>query len=125
MHLKGAKAQLGEDLEPLDITELSGRLEYKAADAGFTMASKGLSLNTANGVKMAPADFSLTLKDQNDAAKAGGERVRIVPNDPDIVHGEAAFNSVRRRSCHGAFLGSKVPKISGLASVWRACLPIR
>lgn len=73
VHLKGAKAQLGEDLVPLDITELTGRLEYKAADAGFTMASKGLSLNTANGVKMAPADFSLTLKDQNDAAKAGGE----------------------------------------------------
>jgi uncharacterized protein (TIGR02099 family) len=73
VHLKGAKAQLGEDLEPLDITELSGRLEYKAADAGFTMASKGLALSTASGVKMAPADFSLTLKDQNDAAKAGGE----------------------------------------------------
>ncbi len=73
VHLSGAKAKLGDDLEPLDISELSGRLEYRAADAGFTMASKGLALRTANGVKMAPADFSLTLKDQNDAARAGGE----------------------------------------------------
>ncbi|MBL8519973.1 MAG: TIGR02099 family protein [Betaproteobacteria bacterium] len=73
LHLAGTRARLGEDLEPLDVAELSGRLEYRAADAGFTMASKGLALRTSAGVKMAPADFSLTLKDQNDAARAGGE----------------------------------------------------
>jgi uncharacterized protein (TIGR02099 family) len=73
LKLTDTRVRLADDLAPLDFADLTGRIEYRASDAGFTMASKGLAFRTANGVQLPPADFSLMLANQNDAATMNGE----------------------------------------------------
>lgn len=73
LNLVNARAQLAADLAPLQIAKLAGRVEYRVAEGGFSLASKGLEFRTREGVTLAPADFSLVLKNQNDAALAAGE----------------------------------------------------
>lgn len=81
VHLANTRVQLGEDVAPLQIAKLAGRLEYKASQAGFTIGSKALEFRTREGVVSPPADFSLTLENQSDAATASGE---ITANGIDL-----------------------------------------
>ncbi len=89
VYLINTRVQLGEDVAPLQIAKLAGRLEYKASQAGFTIASKALEFRTREGVVSPPADFSLTLQNQADAAGASGE---ITANGIDLKAMSALIN---------------------------------
>ncbi len=73
LHLVNTRVQLAEDVAPLQIAKLAGRIEYRASQAGFTISSKALEFRTRDGVVSPPADFSLTLENQADPAAAHGE----------------------------------------------------
>ena len=73
VNLVNTKAQLSPDVAALNIARLAGRIEYKAQEGGFTVGSKALEFRTRDGVTLPPADFSLTLQHQSDAATAKGE----------------------------------------------------
>ncbi len=81
LHLINARAQLAADLNSLQFSRLAGRIEYKAEEGGFTVRSKALEFRTRDGLSLKPADFSVTLQHQADAAKATGE---ITANGIDL-----------------------------------------
>ena len=60
VHIIHAKAQLGDDVAPLNIAKLAGRLEFFRHENGFTVGSKKLEFRTAEGVTSPPADFSFS-----------------------------------------------------------------
>ncbi len=60
VHIIHAKAQLAEDVAPLNIAKLAGRLEFFRHENGFTVGSKKLEFRTAEGVTSPPADFSFS-----------------------------------------------------------------
>ncbi len=73
LNLVNARAQLQADLAPLNLSRLAGRIEYQAREGGFSISSKGLEIRTRDGVVLPAADFSLTLQNLGDAARARGE----------------------------------------------------
>ncbi len=81
VNLVNARAQLASDLAPLQIAKLAGRIEYVAEEGGFTIGSQALEFKTRDGVTSLPADFSLTLKHQQDASRASGA---VIANGLDL-----------------------------------------
>ena len=76
-----AKAQLGEDVTPLAIAKLAGRLSYQQLEDGFSVASNKLEFRTKEGVISPPADFSLSLQHAGSPEKEKGE---ITANGIDL-----------------------------------------
>ncbi|MEI6737217.1 MAG: DUF3971 domain-containing protein, partial [Pseudomonadota bacterium] len=64
VHIINAKAQLGDEVAPLNIAKLEGRLEYLRHDNGFTVGSKKLEFRTKEGVSSPPADFSFSQRNK-------------------------------------------------------------
>lgn len=73
VHIVNAVARLGEEVAPLAVSRLAGRIVYKQLDQGFTIASTKLELRTREGVVLPPADFSLSLQGGIDKANGRGE----------------------------------------------------
>ena len=65
--------QIGENLAPLQIAKLAGRIDYDALDGGFKVGSRNLTFQTKDVTAATPADFSVSMLHQSDAQKAGGE----------------------------------------------------
>jgi uncharacterized protein (TIGR02099 family) len=73
--LSNARAQLAKDLEPIPLVRASGRLRFHD-EGGLTEASgRQLSLETADGLSLAPTDFFLALRAKSGATPARGEFV--------------------------------------------------
>ncbi len=68
-----ARAQLADDVAPLAIAKLAGRLTYERLENGFRVGSKKLEFRTDEGVNSPSADFSLSLQDFGVADKERGE----------------------------------------------------
>ncbi len=86
VHIINAKAQLGDDVAPLNIAKLAGRLQYLRQDNGFTIGSKKLEFRTREGVTSPPADFSFSRQvppPSNDTA-AALESGEITANGIDL-----------------------------------------
>lgn len=81
INLINGRAQLADDAAPLNLAKLAGRIQYEAKTGGFTATSKNLEFRTREGAVSPPADFSLTLLHQQQAATATGE---ITGNDIDL-----------------------------------------
>ena len=73
INLIDTKAQMSPEVAPLNIARLAGRIEYSLLDDGFTVGSKAFEFRTREGVTLPPADFSLTMQHQANAATASGE----------------------------------------------------
>ena len=73
VNLVNARVQLRDDLSPLNLAKLAGRIEYQAREGGFSIGSKGLEILTRDGVALPTADFSLAMQNLDDAARAKGE----------------------------------------------------
>jgi uncharacterized protein (TIGR02099 family) len=67
-----AGVQLSDDVAPLQFSRLAGRIEYTAREGGFSIVSKAIEFRTREGVTSKPADFSITLLNQNDPVRASG-----------------------------------------------------
>ena len=76
-----AKAQLGEQVAPLAIAKLAGRLTYQRLESGFRVGSNKLEFRTKEGVNSPAADFSLSLQHVGRVEKEKGE---ITANGIDL-----------------------------------------
>jgi uncharacterized protein YhdP len=81
VHIVQAKAQLGDDLAPLNIAKLAGRLEYARLEGGFSVRSRKLEFRTKEGVVSPPADFAISLQSYG---KPDLERGEITANGIDL-----------------------------------------
>ncbi len=57
--LRDVNLRLQKDLPPLDLANLAGRLHFALPGSGFEASAKGLALETREGVRLSPTDFSL------------------------------------------------------------------
>lgn len=73
VHLVNTRVQIDDSVAPLALAKLAGRIEYRAEEGGFTIASKALEFRTAEGVTSPPADFSFTRQYPQDPTRARGE----------------------------------------------------
>ena len=92
--LRDVNLRLRPDLSALDLARLDGRLQFTLPGSGFSASAKGLSLETRDGIRLSPTDFSLKF------TPAGGRR--------KSAHGEATANVL------------DLAALQGLA----ACLPL-
>lgn len=81
LHILNARAQLADDVAPLAVSKLAGRLSYQPREDGFSVASTKLEFRTRDGVVLPPADFSVMLTGEPKAANAKGE---ITANGIDL-----------------------------------------
>jgi uncharacterized protein (TIGR02099 family) len=68
-----ARAQLADDVSPLSIAKLTGRLTYQRLEDGFRIGTNKLEFRTQEGVNSLPADFSLALQSAGNVDKERGE----------------------------------------------------
>lgn len=66
--LNAVETRLGEGLPALQLTRLSGRLAASTSGAAFKVSARGLSLETGDGVSVAPTDFQLEVRHEGDGA---------------------------------------------------------
>jgi uncharacterized protein (TIGR02099 family) len=76
-----ARAQLADDVSPLSIAKLTGRLNYQRLEDGFRIGTSKLEFRTQEGVNSLPADFSLALQSAGHVEKERGE---ITANGIDL-----------------------------------------
>jgi uncharacterized protein (TIGR02099 family) len=73
VRLANVRARLAQDLPELDLTELSGRVAWKATATGFEFSTTRLGLTTQGGLTLHPADFLLRLSAGKHGTPARGE----------------------------------------------------
>lgn len=71
--LADVQAQWADDLPPLDMRILSGRISWQNVAQGFEISTRGLSLQMSNGLSLRPTDFYLRHVAANGAQPARGE----------------------------------------------------
>ena len=83
--LAGVRARLAEELPPLDLSELRGRIGWHLTERGFEVVSEGLALQMRDGFRMKPTDFYLRLADEADGEHGSGEVRANALNLGDMV----------------------------------------
>jgi uncharacterized protein (TIGR02099 family) len=76
-----ARVQLADDVSPLSIAKLTGRLTYQRLEDGFRIGTNKLEFRTQEGVNSLPADFSLALQSAGNVDKERGD---ITANGIDL-----------------------------------------
>ncbi|MDO8413769.1 MAG: YhdP family protein [Gallionellaceae bacterium] len=71
--LAEVQTQLADDLPPLDVHELRGRLAWQNRVQGFEVVTRKFSLQMNDGLLLPPTDFYLRLDEANGEQVAGGE----------------------------------------------------
>ena len=71
--LENVLAQLADDLPPLDLRTLHGRVAWQGTAQGLEISTHKLSLQMNNGLLLRPTDFQLRLAAATDKKPAGGE----------------------------------------------------
>lgn len=89
VRLANVKTRLTRDLPELDLTELSGRIAWKASAAGFEFSAAKLGITTQRGLTLQPADFLLRLSSDKAGKPARGElRVNALDLEPLVSLGD-------------------------------------
>lgn len=71
--LASVRARLAEELPQLDLSELRGRIGWRATERGFEISSRRLALQTREGFSVKPTDFYLRLTNDAKGGFAAGE----------------------------------------------------
>jgi len=71
--LENVLAQLADDLPPLDLRTLRGRVSWQETMQGLEVSTRKLSLQMNNGLLLQPTDFYLRLAAAKDKVPASGE----------------------------------------------------
>lgn len=71
--LSGISTQLADDVLPLEILTMRGRLVWENVSNGFEIALRKFSLKLNNGLDVQPVDFYLRLAKATDTQPASGE----------------------------------------------------
>ena len=62
LNLRDARAQLADDVLPLELATISGRATYAVESDEFSFATEGLRFRLAKGIEARPGNFSLSRK---------------------------------------------------------------
>ena len=73
VRLANVNTRLAADLNELDLTELSGRIAWKASARSFEVSTAKLGLTTQKGLTLPPADFFLRMESGQDGTPLRGE----------------------------------------------------
>ncbi|MBI1174703.1 MAG: TIGR02099 family protein [Sideroxydans sp.] len=71
--LSGVRTRLAEDLPPLDVSTLHGRVGWREVSQGIEISTSNFSLRLHNGFTLPPTDFYLHLADAQGKRPASGE----------------------------------------------------
>ncbi len=71
--LAEVQTQLADDLPPLDLIALHGRVAWSAVAHGLEISTQKLSLKLGSGLEIPPTDFYLRLDNTKDGQAASGE----------------------------------------------------
>lgn len=71
--LSGVRTRLAEDLPPLDVNSLSGRIGWRDVPGGIEVSTDRLSLRLRDGFILPPTDFYLRLAEAQGKRPASGE----------------------------------------------------
>lgn len=86
LRLANVQARLAPDLPELDLTELSGRIGWKASRSGFEFTTAKLGLTAAGGLALPPTNFRLRVVSGKDRETSRGEiRVGALELDPLVA----------------------------------------
>lgn len=70
--LANVETQLADDLQPLNMRMLRGRIGWQSSAQGVEISTRGISLQMADGLMLQPTDFYLRL----DSGQPGGGEIR-------------------------------------------------
>jgi len=115
--LADVQAQLANDLLPLDLHTLRGRIDWMESAQGFEVSTHQLSLRT-DGVELKPTDFYLRLAYASDKQPASGE---VRANMLELAHLVNLTDSLPLSQDLKQQLADFAPQgtISGLHAKWQ------
>lgn len=80
--LRDAHARLGKDLDDIPLTRAEGRLRFRNDNGVMEASARRLSLQTRDGLSVAPTDFFLRLQERRGGTPSKGE---FVANQLDLA----------------------------------------
>ena len=121
--LANVNTRLAPELNELDLTELSGRVAWKALARSFEVSTTKLGLTTQKGLTLPPADFLLRLESGKDGNPARGElRANAVELEPLAVLADRLplGDEARKRLLAAEPRGSIFDVMAQWAGDWRS-----
>ena len=123
VRLADVYTRLAPDLNELDLTELSGRIAWKASARSFEVSTAKLGLTTQKGLTLPPADFFLRMESDKDGNPVRGElRANAVDLEPLAVLADRLplGDEARKRLNAAEPRGSLFDVITQWGGDWRA-----
>ena len=115
--LADVRTRLAEDLPPLDVNMLRGRVSWRDLPQGIEVSTSKLSLRLRNGFTLPPTDFYLRLVDAQGRRPASGE-VRANKLDFRSLVTLSDFLPIDRNFKHKLAEFSPRGRIDGLNAKW-------
>ena len=120
--LQDLRAVLREDLQPLRLEQLAGRLTAERQGEGWRLASRGLSFRSSSGLQWPGGDLTLQYTEARGAQPASG-RLQGEQLDVQAVH-ELALRLPLSASVHEALQAWQVQgEVSRLSLQWQGQWP--
>jgi uncharacterized protein (TIGR02099 family) len=123
VRLADVNTRLAADLNELDLTELSGRIAWKASAHSFEVSTAKLGLTTQKGLTLPPADFFLRMESGKDGNPVRGElRANAVELEPLAVLADRLplGDEARKRLLAAEPRGSLFDVIAQWGGDWRS-----
>jgi uncharacterized protein (TIGR02099 family) len=121
--LANVNTRLAPELDELDLTELSGRIAWKASARVLEVSTAKLGLTTQRGLTLPPADFFLRMESGKDGNPARGElRANAVDLEPLAVLADRLplGDEARKRLLAAEPRGSLFDVIAQWGGDWRS-----
>ena len=117
--LANVQAQLAEDLPPLDLRALRGRVAWQETAQGHEVSTRKLSLQMNNGLLLQPTDFFLRFAAARDAQPASGE-MRVNTLELASLAGMADYLPLERNLKKQLAEFAPQGTVSALQAKWQA-----
>jgi uncharacterized protein (TIGR02099 family) len=116
--LAGVRTRLGEDLPPLDLRTLRGRIALSKSAQRTEVTTRGLALQMSDGLALRPTDFQLGLDAAQDGKPAGGEINANVLELADLAR-LAEYLPLEQGIRHRLTEYAPRGRVSGLRAKWQ------
>jgi uncharacterized protein (TIGR02099 family) len=126
LELADVRTTLGDHLEPLALTHLAGRAEWKQSPGHASFKASRLAFELPDGTRFGPTDLALALDEATPAAAAGGRlavgEIELQPLAAIASHlplHDAVRRDIVRFAPHGSVRDARVEWTGELASPQR------